>query len=301
MKPDYLKAKDTIGIVAPARQIAESEVMPTVNFLEKHGFCVEFGQNLFKQHHQFAGLDEERVADMQYMLNAPHIKAIFSARGGYGSARIIDKLDFSAFIEKPKWLCGYSDFTVFHSHIHTLCQIPTLHTFMPVNLTDATCINEEVTTFLKAIKGETLEYYIPHHNLNRSGKAEGVLVGGNLSVIYSLLGSPSDIDTDGKILFLEDLDEYLYHIDRMMLNLKRNGKLENLAGLLIGTFSDMHDNEIPYGKIAEEIIAEHCAEYNFPICFNFPAGHLSPNCALKLGEPTTLTVKHQQQSHLKFL
>lgn len=301
MKPDYLKANDTIGIVAPARQIAKSEIMPTVNFLQKQGFRVELGKNLFKQYHQFAGEDEARRDDMQYMLNAPHIKAIFSARGGYGSARIIDKLDFTTFSEKPKWLCGYSDFTVFHSHVHTVYQIPTLHTFMPINLTETDHIDKERSTFLKAITGEPLDYYVPHHRLNRPGKAHGVLIGGNLSVIYSLLGSPSDMNTDGKILFLEDLDEYLYHIDRMMLNLKRNRKLENLAGLVIGTFSDMHDNTIPYGKIAEEIIAEHCAAYNFPICFNFPAGHLSPNCALKLGASTTLTVIYQQKSHLNFL
>ena len=291
MKPDYLQQGDTIGITAPARCIFEEEVMPTVQLLKEQGFNVLLSPHLFDKDNQYAGTDAERAADMQALLDNPEVKAILCARGGYGSVRIIDQLDFSHFAKYPKWLCGYSDVTVFHSHLATHYHIPSLHCTMPVNIKTALPLSESVVAMLRALRGETLHYVTPPHPLNRKGKGKGKILGGNLSILYSLLGSPSDINTEGTILFIEDLDEYLYHIDRMMMNLKRNGKLEKLAGILIGGMTDMHDNTIPYGKSAEEIVAEHCQEYHFPVCFNFPAGHTTTNLALRLGVEAELSVE----------
>ena len=290
MRPDYLQQGDTIGITAPARCISEEEVAPAVQLLKEQGFNVLLSPHLFAAHHQYAGTDAERAADMQALLDHPEVKAILCARGGYGSVRIIDRLDFTLFTKRPKWLCGYSDVTVFHSHLAACHQTPSLHCTMPVNIKAELPLDESVNSLLRALRGETLHYTIPRHPLNRNGKGKGKIVGGNLSILYSLLGSQSDIDTEGAILFIEDLDEYLYHIDRMMMNLKRNGKLEKLAGILIGGMTDMHDNAVSYGKSAEEIIAEHCQEYHFPICFNFPAGHTATNLALRLGVEAELTV-----------
>ncbi|MEG1555123.1 MAG: LD-carboxypeptidase [Bacteroidales bacterium] len=288
IKPDYLKQGDTIGIVATARKISENELSASIIFLKNQGFNILLGKHLFNREHQFAGTDSERATDFQFMLNHPEIKAILCARGGYGSVRIIDQLNFSNFIQKPKWVCGYSDITVFHSHLHRQFHTATLHSTMPINMKEGEFSSETNLSLIKALCGKEISYQLSSHPLNRPGKATGELVGGNLSILYSLLGSSSDINTDGKILFIEDLDEYLYHIDRMMMNLKRNGKLKNLSGLIVGGMSEMNDNTVPYGKNAEEIIAEHCAEYDFPLYFNFPAGHLSQNYALRLGTLTQL-------------
>lgn len=292
--PPYLKPGDTIGIAAPARKISREELAPTLALLERRGYKVLLPENLFAECHQFAGTDEQRAADMQYLLDNPDVKAILFARGGYGSVRIIDRLDFATFLQSPKWLCGYSDMTVFHSHLQANYQIPTLHATMPLNITNETVDSDNVRTLFDALEGRPLNYEVPAHPFNHHGDATAPLVGGNLSMLYSLLGSPSDINTDGKILFIEDLDEYLYHIDRMMMNLKRNGKLNHLAGLVIGGLSDMNDNTIPYGKTAEEIVAEHCAEYDYPVCFGFPAGHIARNLTLKLGMTAQLKVTESQ-------
>lgn len=300
MRPDFLNNGDTIGIVATARHISKEEIMPTVLFLEKNNFCVKLGKHLFKQHHQYAGTEQERADDLQEMLDDADVKAILCGRGGYGTVRIIDQLDFSRFLAHPKWICGYSDVTVLHSHIYQNFHLPTIHSFMPINIENSDNSSEELDTFLQAITGQSISYSFATHLLNRNGEVTAPIIGGNLSVLYSLLGSPSDIDTEGKILFIEDLDEYLYHIDRIMMNLKRNGKLDKLAGLLVGYFSDMHDNTIPFGKNAEEIIAEHCAHFDFPIAFNFPAGHLSPNYSLRLGETIQLQVKDGKQTNVIF-
>lgn len=286
--PEYLSPNDTIALVAPARKISYDEVLPTIQWLTKEGFKVELGENIFSEYHQFAGTDAQRCTDIQHFLDSPHIKAILCARGGYGSVRLIDRLDFSHFLENPKWICGYSDVTVFHAHLHRM-GCASIHSTMCINITD-TDGNDNKKSLLNALRGEPLSYSFPTSPLNRTGSAEGELVGGNLSILYSLLASPSDIKTDGKILFIEDLDEYLYHIDRMMMALKRAGKLSNLAGLIIGGMSQMNDNTIPYGKTAVEIVAEHCQEYDFPVAFNFPAGHIDTNLALKLGSPIQLQV-----------
>lgn len=295
--PPFLQAGDTIGIVAPARKVSEEEMLPTIQWLTKEGFQVLLGEHLYADNHQFAGLDSERAKDFQAMLDHPDIKAILCARGGYGSVHIIDRLDFSTFMQHPKWICGFSDITVFHSHVNRNCHIATLHSTLAINTPNNTPAAN--TSFLDALRGKPLTYSGPSHPLDHPGEATAEVVGGNLSMLYSLLGSNSDIDTDGKILFIEDLDEYLYHIDRMMMNLKRNGKLEHLAGLVIGAMSDMHDNTIPFGKTAEEIVAEHCANYEYPVGFGFPAGHIKDNRAIIMGGTAKLEV-HDTNSVLSY-
>jgi muramoyltetrapeptide carboxypeptidase len=287
-QPAFLKKGDTVGIIAPARKISPEDLQPSIDILSSWGLHVVLGKNLFHEDHQFAGTDAERSEDLQTMLDDVLIKAIICARGGYGTLRIIDKIDFSRFRTHPKWIVGYSDITVMHSHIHTL-GIETLHATMPINFSK----NAEATEALrKALFGENLIYEAEPHPLNRTFSAatiEGELIGGNLSLLYALTGSISETDTKGKILFIEDLDEYLYHIDRMMLNLKRAGKLSHLKALIVGGMTDMKDNTIPFGKTAEEIILDAVKEYDYPVCFGFPAGHIDRNLALYLGRRAKLT------------
>lgn len=285
--PPYLQKGDTIAIVATARKISMEELQPAIDIITNWGLKVVLGKNIFCIDNQFAGTDEERTSDMQWALNDTNIKAIICARGGYGTVRIIDKLDFTTFTKHPKWIIGYSDITVLHQNINQNFGIASLHATMPINFTK----NEEATESLrKALFGDELNYTIPAHALNRGGETSGELIGGNLSLIYALCGSKSDIDTKGKILFIEDLDEYLYHIDRMMMNLKRSGKLQHLAGLIVGGMSDMKDNTVPFGKTAEEIILDAVKEYDFPVCFDFPAGHIDRNLALVMGKRIELVV-----------
>ncbi len=286
IQPRYLKRGDTIGIIATARKISTEEINPAIAIIKSWGLEVELGNNLFNADNQFSGTDQERANDLQILLNDTSIKAIISARGGYGTVRIVDQIDFTTFIKNPKWIIGYSDITVLHSHIHNL-GIETLHATMPINFSKNA---EALESLRKALFGEVIKYEIETNALNRKGIAEGELIGGNLSILYSLSGSISDIDTTGKILFLEDLDEYLYHIDRMMMNLKRAGKLSHLAGLVVGGMTDMKDNTVPFGKTAEEIILDAVKEYNYPVCFNFPAGHIDRNLALLFGKKVKLEV-----------
>src|ERR1035437_1378869 len=285
--PPYLKKGDKIGITAPARKISKEEIQFAADTFKKWGLEVVFGKNLFGSENQYSGSDEQRTEDMQKMLDDASIRAIISARGGYGTLRIIDKLDFKIFQEKPKWIIGYSDITVLHSHIHQNFEIETLQATMPINFHKD---EESVETLKKVLFGETISYKINSHPLNRNGKAEGTLVGGNLSLLYALKGSKSGISTSGKILFIEDLDEYLYHIDRMMISLKRAGKLSHLAGLVVGGMTDMKDNTIPFGKTAEQIISDAVKEFDYPVCFGFPAGHAQKNLALPFGRRANLKV-----------
>ena len=296
-KPNYLQKGDTVAIVSTARKISSDQIIAAIKLLEKWGLNVAIGNTIGSEDHQFAGNDEARINDFQQMLDNPKVKAIWCARGGYGTVRIVDKLDFSAFKKQPKWIIGYSDITVLHSHIHNL-GIETLHATMPINIEKNS--KESLETLKKSLFGKNLAYKIPADEKNKSGNATGELVGGNLSVLYSLLGSKSSIKTDGKILFIEDLDEYLYHIDRMLMNLKRNGYFDNLKGLIVGGLTNMHDNEIPFGKTAEEIILDCVAEFDFPVVFNFPAGHLDDNRALILGRKVTLDVG-EMKSKISFL
>jgi len=295
--PPSLKTGDKIAIIATARKISPEEVQPAVEMFRKWGLVAVYGSYLFRENHQFAGSDQERTEDLQWAMDDDNIKAIICVRGGYGTVRIIDKLDFSKFQQKPKWIIGYSDVTVLHSHIHKLTGIETLHAIMPVNFPKDGIENQALASLRKALFNENIHYSINAHPLNREGDAEGILVGGNLSILYSLSGTSSDIDTQGKILLIEDLDEYLYHIDRMMMNLKRNGKLSNLAALIVGGMSDMNDNTVSFGKTAEEIIADAVAEYSYPVCFHFPAGHQEDNRAMILGRKILLNVGENVDIH----
>ena len=281
--PPYLVPGDTVALAAPARKISKQEILPTENWLKKEGFNVFYDDRLFAEEHQFAGSDQVRTAYFQDLLDEDSVKLIWCVRGGYGSARIIDQLDFSHFRQHPKWICGYSDITVFHSHVQRHLNTATLHATMPINISDDNLQTPAVQSFLSAIIGQNLTYEIPDHPLSRMQPFSGTLVGGNLSMLYSLMGSPSDVDTTDKVLFIEDLDEYLYHIDRMVLNLKRSGKLSRIKALLVGHLSDMHDNTIPFGKTAEEIVADYCRDLDCPVIFNVPVGHLSDNRALRCG------------------
>jgi muramoyltetrapeptide carboxypeptidase len=287
IRPNYLKEGATVAIVSTARRISKKELIPAITILKKRGLKVVLGTSIGAEDHQFAGNDELRTSDFQTMLDHPEIDAIWCARGGYGTVRIIDQLDFSNFKNYPKWIIGYSDITVLHAHLHQL-GIETLHAQMPLFIetkSDATINSIKETLF-----GEKYEIIIPSEKNNINGIASGQLIGGNLSILYSLCGSPSALNTKGKILFIEDLDEYLYHIDRMLQNLKRNGMFDQLEGLIVGGMTQMNDNEIPFGKSAEEIILSICSEYNFPIAFNFPAGHVDDNRALIMGRIVDLEV-----------
>ena len=293
--PPYLKEGDKIALISTARKISSEELQAAIECIESWGLDVVLGKHLFNSHHQFSGKDDERTRDLQSMLDNPEVKAVLCVRGGYGTVRIIDDIDFSHFQKNPKWLAGFSDITVLHSHIHKL-NVASLHSTMPISFSTNT--TESIKSLKDALFGKHLSIEIDLHPFNRFGEVKGQIVGGNLSILYSLMGSPSDLNTDGKILFIEDIDEYLYHIDRMMMNLKRSGKLSNLKGLIVGGMTKMNDNTIPFGKDAESIIKDVVSEYNYPLCFGFPAGHVKDNRALKLGVIAELKV--DKQSRLKY-
>lgn len=288
--PLYLGPGDRIGIVAAARKITEEELLPALKKFNEWGFEVVLGKNIYAAENQYAGSDTQRLFDFQQMLDDSSVKAIICARGGYGTIRIIDKINFSSLIKNPKWIIGYSDATVLHSHLHSHFGTETLHAAMPLNFPPDGIDDESLKTLRKALTGEKLNYSIIHDILSRQGEVSGILVGGNLSLLYALASTPSDINTSGKILFIEDLDEYLYHIDRMIMQLKRSGKLKNLAGLIVGGMFEMKDNAVPFGKTAYEIVRDAVKEYNYPVCIGFPAGHSDDNRALILGRKILLEV-----------
>ncbi|MBW1298534.1 S66 peptidase family protein [Aquimarina litoralis] len=291
LKPDFVRKGDKIAIVSTARKIHQKEVEEAVKILEKWNLVPIIGKTIGLENHQFAGTDEERIGDFQRMLDDPEIKAIWCARGGYGTIRIIDALDFSKFQERPKWIIGYSDVTVLHAHIHNL-SISTIHAAMPIDIFKGT--NEAKQSLYDALFGTNFNYQIPSNQNNRMGTSRGKLIGGNLSILYAICGSISSIDCEGKILCIEDLDEYLYHIDRMLQNLKRNGYFDKLSGLIVGGMTKMHDNNIPFGKNAEEIILDTVKEYDFPVAFDFPMGHIEDNRALVLGTEVSLSVSETE-------
>lgn len=289
--PPTLKKGDKIGIVAPAGKVSKESILPALNKFHEWGLEIQLGKNIFNTHNQFAGTDEERIADLQQMLDDTSIKLIISARGGYGTLRIIDKLDFSNFCKHPKWIVGYSDITVLHAHIHNNFGIETVHAVMPSTFEKNA---EAVESLRKVIFNEPISYQLPPTKLNRVGDTEGIVVGGNLSMLYALSASKSNVDTKGRLLFIEDLNEYLYHIDRMMVSLKHAGTFNNIAGLIVGGMSDMKDSTTPFGKTAEEIIYEAVSDYNYPVCFNFPAGHIEKNLALVLGRKARFSVSETE-------
>ena len=284
--PPALKKGDTVAIAATARKTSKEIIDLSVEILKNWGLKVVFAPNLFKEDNQFAGSDKDRAAGFQWALDNKNVKAVILACGGYGTMRVIDAVNFKKFINDPKWVVGYSDTTIIQSHLVNL-GIASIHGTMAFQFTK----HEEATESLrKVLFGEKQEYETEPNKLNRIGEAKAEIVGGNLSLLYALSGSHSDIDTKGKILFIEDLDEYLYHIDRMMLQLKRSGKLKNLKGLIVGGMSDMKDNAIPFGKTAEEIIWDAVKDYKYPVCFDFPAGHITRNLAFYIGKRANLKV-----------
>jgi muramoyltetrapeptide carboxypeptidase len=285
--PAILQKGDTIAILATARKNVDDNLKPAIDLLHSWGLEVIIGNTIGLDNNQLAGTDEQRAADFQQQLDNPNIKGIWCVKGGYGTVRIIDLLDFTQFKRNPKWIIGFSDITVLHNHLNTM-GFKSIHGIMPISITRAS--TEAIESLKLALFGGQLTYQIAADGMNRVGTATGELVGGNLSILYSLLGSPSAIDCTDKILFIEDLDEYLYHIDRMMMNLKRNGCLESIKGIIVGSMSKMRDNDIPWGKNAVQIVEDVTKAYNIPILYSFPAGHIHDNRALILGSKVSMNV-----------
>jgi muramoyltetrapeptide carboxypeptidase len=290
--PPYLKPGDTIGLLAPAGFMPFEKMQTCVETLQNWGYNLSFGNTTHSQsQNYFSGTDEERLADLQQMLDDRNIKAIFCVRGGYGLSRIIDKINFKKFRKHPKWIIGFSDVTVLHAHVFSNYKIATLHGPMAAAFNDDGYLTPYIESLKNALEGAPAKYNTPGHHLNKEGKTKGILVGGNLCLLAHLAGTESDINTKNKILFLEDVGEYLYNIDRLFVQLKRSGKFERLKGLIIGGFTDSKDTERPFGLPAYEIIYEQVKEYDFPVCFDFPVSHGKENYALKIGVKYSLEVK----------
>jgi muramoyltetrapeptide carboxypeptidase len=289
--PPYLQKGDTIGIVAPAGFMPIEKMQTCIDTLDSWSYTVQLGATTHSDsQNYFSGTDDERLNDLQQMLDDSNIKAILCARGGYGTSRIVDRINFKKFRKHPKWIIGFSDITVLHSHVFSNYKIASLHAPMAAAFNDGEFTNPYVESLKNALEGKPLHYEFASHAFNSAGEAKGQLVGGNLSLLCHLIGTNSDIKTKNKILFLEDVGEYFYNIDRMMLQLKRSGKLDKLAGLIIGGFTDSKDTERPFGKSVYDIIYEQVNEFDYPICFGFPVSHEKENYALKVGERYTLHV-----------
>lgn len=289
-KPPILQKGDTVAVVATARKHLQDDFKATTELLQSWGLHVKIGSSIGLDYHQLAGTDEQRAQDLQDMLNDDSVKAIWCARGGYGSIRLLKHLNWNKFEQNPKWLIGFSDVTVLHQKIQSL-GIQSIHGIMTVNIPRAT--PEAKQTLRKALFGEVLSYEIPSHPKNKAGKVQGTLVGGNLSLIYSLAGTPMDLRGEDLILYIEDLDEYLYHVDRMMMQLEYKGLLKQLKGLVVGSMTKMKDNDIPWGKDALEIIEDAMKPYAIPVIYHFPAGHIPDNRALIFGSKVVLEVNSE--------
>ena len=294
--PAYLQQGDTIGICCPSGFITASECQAAITRMQQWGYKIKIGNTIGAKDYTLAGTDEERLNDFQRMIDDPEIKAIMLGRGGYGAVRIIDAIDFTTFVQNPKWIIGFSDATVFHLHLNRQYQIPTIHSKMcnsfPDDFMQADAIQiATIESIRQCLDGTLMKYSaIPNIN-NRPGKAAGEIIGGNLSLIDNLCGSTSDVDTSGKILFIEDVGEYLYRLDGMLWNLKRSGKLKNLKGLIVGMFRIKPDNPgEEFGKSLEQLVMEKVKEYAYPVCFDFPVGHVKENYALKCGMKHVLHV-----------
>lgn len=293
--PPYLQRGDTIGIVAPAGFMPIEKMQTCIETLDSWGYNVQLGATTHSNsQNYFSGTDEERLNDLQQMLDDRNIKAILCARGGYGTSRIIDKISFKKFRKHPKWSIGFSDITVLHSHIFSNYKIASLHAPMAAAFNDGEFNNPYILSLKHALEGTPSHYECAAHAFNKTGEAKGQLVGGNLSLLAHMIGTCSDIKTKNKILFLEDVGEYLYNVDRLFLQLKRSGKFDKLAGLIIGGFTDSKDTERPFGKLVYDIIYEQVSEYDFPICFGFPVSHEKENYALKVGAKYQLQVQNDK-------
>lgn len=289
--PPYLRPGDTIGIVCPAGYMPREKVQTCIDTLQEWGYQVRVGKTVGGDSETyFSGTDRERWKDLQRMLNDDSVKAVLCGRGGYGMGRIIDRVRFRKFRRNPKWIIGYSDITVLHSHVRARYGISTMHAPMAAAFNDEGHRNKYVLSLRQALEGVPMDYTCDPHEFNREGEAVGELVGGNLALLAHLTGSVSDVRTKKKILFLEDVGEYLYNIDRMMHQLKRSGKLSKLAGLVIGHFSESKDTERPFGQSAFEIVRSIVSEYRYPVCYGFPVSHTAENYALKIGLPCHLKV-----------
>ena len=299
-KPPYLKSGDTIGVTSPAGFITLEELKPAILVMEGWGYKVKIGNAIGKRDFTRGGSEAERAQDLQQMLDDPNIKAIMCARGGYGSISIIDKLNWTKFKAKPKWVIGFSDITILHSHIHRNCQVASVHSKMcnsfPDDWNKAEPIQiETINSIRDALSGKKMKYTAVPNIQSKMGIGEGILIGGNLKTIETLSGTPSDISTAGKILFVEDTFEYLYSIDRMFWNLKRTGKLKGLKGLIIGGFNAKPDDAgEEFGRTLQEIVLEKVKEFNYPVCFDFPVGHQRANFALKCGVNHRLIIDAQR-------
>lgn len=288
--PPNLSKGDTIGIVCPAGFMPYNKAATCISILNEWGYEVKVGNTLGSQYNYFSGTDEERLNDLQRMMDDSTVKAILCARGGYGTGRIIDRLNFKEFVKNPKWIIGFSDITVLHSHLYSRYNIASLHAPMAAAFNDDEYKNPYVQSLQKALVGVKSIYSVAGHIRNKEGKATGRIIGGNLSLLNHLVGTPSDLKTAGKILFIEDVGEYIYNVDRMLYQLKRSGKLSKLAGLIIGGFTDMKDTTTPFGKDAYEVITDVIKKYDYPVCFDFPVSHNKDNYALKIGVKYKLEV-----------
>lgn len=286
-KIPYLKSGSKVAIAAPARKVSLEEIEPALEWLKEKGFEPVFEDSLFAAHHQFAGDDDFRASALQRYIDDPEIAAILMARGGYGTLRIIDKLNYDAMSKKPKWIVGYSDVTVLHGDLQR-AGYESIHATMPLNFSDNT--PEALDSLYAALTGKDLYYEVKPNKMSRLGKCSGKLVGGNLSVLYSMIGSNSFPETEGNILFIEDLDEYLYHIDRMLTALSRCHFIKGLKGIVVGAMTKMHDNTIPFGYTIEEMVIDHFGNLNIPIAFDIPSGHIDDNRALVMNRMTELEV-----------
>ncbi len=294
LRPAYLKKGDKIGIIAPARKISTAETAGAIDCYKSWGLEVVEGENLYSTYNQFAGNDVQRRHDLLACINDPDIKAIACARGGYGTIRLLDANDSELFRKNPKWIIGYSDITALHGFLYRQCNIQSIHGTMPVNITPENVLNPAAQTLKNILFGNKPEYQFKGHKYNKSGTATGRMVGGNLSMLYSMNGTSFFPSPEKNILILEDLDEYLYHIDRMMMNLKLNGTLGAISGLVIGGMTDMRDNAVPFGEDAETIIHRIMQTYDIPVAFNFPAGHRENNQAFIHGAEVRLEVKSDE-------
>lgn len=291
--PPYLNPGDIVGLVSPASRIESSAISTATALIKRMGYRVKTGKHALDSRFQFAGSDEVRAADFQAMLDDPEVKMILCTRGGYGMVRIIDRLDFSRFLENPKWIAGYSDITVIHSHLTTLFEIESIHGIMPYNFPECGAVCSAIDRLFQVAGGKKPAYRLPAHDFNVYGRSEGLLVGGNISIITSLTGSVSELETEGRVLFLEEVGERLYRLDRMMHTLKRSGKLNDLAGLIIGGLTEMTDSAEGFGSKADEIVKDAIGEVNYPVCFGFPAGHITDNYPLIIGREVHLEVAEQ--------